>query len=85
MGRANALDILLTGRWLKAAEAKRLKLINRVVPRAELYLEATRIAERIKGFNPLAVSCAKQAVVRGLDMTLKEGLGLEQRLGRLLA
>ena len=84
VGRSNAHDVLLTGRWLKADEAKRIKLINRVVPRAELYPEAERMAARIKSFNPLAVSCAKQAITRGLDMSLEEGLSLEKRLGQLL-
>lgn len=84
VGRANAHDLLLTGRWLKADEAKRIKLVNRIVPRAELYPEAERIASRIKSFDPLAVACAKQAVVRGLDLALEEGLALEKRLGRLL-
>jgi len=41
---------------------------------------AERLAERIAGFNPLAVACAKQAVTRGLDLSLKQGLELEARL-----
>jgi enoyl-CoA hydratase/carnithine racemase len=85
IGRSHALDVLLTGRWLKANEAKRLKLVNRVLPRLELYAEAERMAHQIKDFNPLAVSCAKQAITRGLDMTLDEGLKLEKYLGQLLA
>jgi enoyl-CoA hydratase/carnithine racemase len=84
IGRANAHDILMSGRWITAAEAKRMKLINRILPRSELYPEAEKIAEKIKAFNPLAVSCAKQAITRGLDMSLEEGLQLEQRLRRLL-
>ncbi len=83
-GRANALDLLLTGRWIKADEAQRMKLINRVVPRRELYPEAEKLAEKLKNFNPLAVSCTKQAITRGLDLGLEEGLRLEKRLGRLL-
>jgi enoyl-CoA hydratase/carnithine racemase len=84
VGRSNALDILLTGRWLKADEAQRIKLVNRVVPRQELFNEAERIACRIKGYNPLSISCAKQAITRGLDMGLEEGIRLEKRLGQLL-
>ena len=84
VGGSHALDILLTGRWLEAVEAKRLKLVNRVVPRPELFIEAEKLAQRIKDFDPRAVSHAKQAVTRGLDMTLSEGLLLEKRLGRLL-
>ena len=86
IGRAGALEILLSGRWVKAEEAYRLKLVNRVVPRAELLPEAERLARKIKAHNPLAVSYAKQAVTRGLDLSLEQGLELEAKLGqRLLA
>jgi len=86
IGRAGALEILLSGRWVKAEEAHRLKLVNRVVSRTELLPEAERLARKIKAHSPLAVSYAKQAVTRGLDLSLEEGLELEARLGhRLLA
>jgi enoyl-CoA hydratase/carnithine racemase len=85
IGRAAALDMLLSGRWLTASEALKLKLVNRVVTRAELYLEARELADRIKSFSPAAVSAIKQAVTRGLDVTLPEGLALEGRLGRGLS
>lgn len=85
IGRAKALEILLTGRWVKAEEAHRLKLVNRVVPRANLLPEAERLAHKIKSFNPLAVSYAKQAITSGLDLSLEQGLELENRLGHLLA
>jgi len=84
IGRAGALEILLSGRWVKAEEAHRLKLVNRVVSRAELLPEAERLARKIKAHSPLAVSYAKQAVIRGLDLSLEEGLELEARLGRRL-
>jgi enoyl-CoA hydratase len=84
IGRANAHDLLTSGRWIGAAEAKRLKLVNRVLTRSELYPEAEKMADKIKAFDPLAVSCAKQAVTQGLDMGLEAGLKLEQRLGRFL-
>ena len=86
IGRARALEMLLSGRWVKAEEAHRLKLVNRVVSRAELLPEAERLARKIKAHSPLAVSYAKQAVTRGLDLSLEEGLELEARLGhRLMA
>jgi enoyl-CoA hydratase/carnithine racemase len=80
VGRSNALDLLLSGRWIKAEEAKRLKLVNRVLPRKELYPEAQRLADKIKSFSPAAISSAKQAITRGLDLSLEEGLALEKRL-----
>jgi enoyl-CoA hydratase/carnithine racemase len=84
VGRAGALDMLLTGRWLTADEACRMKLVNQVVPRDELWPAADRLADRIKQYNPEAVSRAKQAITRGLDLSLAEGLELEARLGRQL-
>jgi enoyl-CoA hydratase len=80
IGGAKALEILLSGRWLKADEAKRLKLVNRVVPRKELFNEAEKLAKKIAGFDPAAVASAKQAIVRGIDLSLEQGLRLEARL-----
>jgi len=82
IGRAAALDILLSGRWIDAKEALRLKLVNRVLPRADLLPEAEKLAKKIKSHHSLAVKYAKQAVVRGLDLTLAEGLALETKLGK---
>ena len=83
-GRAHALEMLLAGRWLKAEEAYRFKLVNQIVPRDDLLPTAERLARKIGAFDPLAVSHAKQAILRGLDMSLKDGLALENRLGELL-
>ncbi len=80
IGGAKALEILLSGRWIKADEAKRLKLVNRVVPRKELFNQAGRLAKKIAGFDPVAIASAKQAITRGLDLPLKQGLELEARL-----
>jgi enoyl-CoA hydratase/carnithine racemase len=85
IGGAAALEILMSGRWITAGEAYRLKLVNRVVSRADLLPEAERIADKIKAYNPLAVSYIKQAVTRGLDLPLEAGLELEAKLGRRLA
>jgi enoyl-CoA hydratase len=85
IGVAPALEVLMTGRWLTAAEAHRLKLVNRIVPRPSLVAEAEKLAARIKSHPRSAVSYAKQAVTRGLDLTLPEGLELEAALGRRLA
>jgi enoyl-CoA hydratase/carnithine racemase len=85
IGQAAALDMLLSGRWLKAPEALKLKLVNRVVPRAQLYPEAEKLASKIKSYSPAAVQAIKQAVIRGLDLPLREGLELESRLSRSLS
>lgn len=81
VGRAHALDMLLTGRWVKADEALRMKLVNRVVPRAELLPTVQRLADKIKAYDPVAVSYAKRAITRGLDLSLERGLELEANLG----
>jgi enoyl-CoA hydratase/carnithine racemase len=81
IGRSPALDMLLSGRWLKADEAYRFKLVNRVIPRVQLQPEAEKLAEKIARYDPAAVACAKQAIIRGSDMSLEEGLRLERRLG----
>jgi enoyl-CoA hydratase len=80
IGGAKALEILLSGRWVRAEEARRLKLVSQVLPKKELLPAAERLAEKIAGFNPLAVAYAKQAVTRGLDLSLSQGLELEARL-----
>jgi len=81
LGRAHALEVLLTGRRINAEEAHRLKLINQVVPRGDLLPAAERLTSRIKAYSPMALSCAKQAITRGLDMSLERGLELEANLG----
>ena len=83
-GLAHSLELLLSGRWVGAEEARRMKLVNRVVPREELWPVVDGLADRIKSFNANALSCAKKAVIRGLDMGLAEGLLLEARLGARL-
>jgi enoyl-CoA hydratase/carnithine racemase len=79
--RGYALDMLLTGRWVPAQEALKMKLVNRVVPKERLLPEAIGMAERLKRFDPEVLSRAKQAVTRGLDMSLDQGLRLERNLG----
>jgi len=84
IGGAKALEILLTGQWIKAKEAHQLKLVNQVVSRQELLPAAERLANKIKAYDPIAVSYAKQAVTRGLDLTLAHGLELEAKLSNLI-
>ena len=84
ISRAKALEILLTGRWIKAEEALRLKLVNQVVSRKELLPMAERLANKIAAYDPAVVSYAKQVIIRGLDLSLEQGLELEARLGNLV-
>jgi len=84
VGRARALEMLLANRWLGAEEAFRFGLVNRVVAKDRLLKAAGELAETIAFRDPLAVRSAKQAVVRGMDMPLAEGLELERRIASTL-
>ncbi len=84
VGRAKALEMLLTTRWIGAKEARDVGLVNQVVPSAQLLAAAKEMARKIISYSHVAVRCAKQAVVRGLDLPLPEGLELERRLANLL-
>ena len=77
IGRARALQLILTGETIDAPEAHRIGLVTSVVPRAQLYPEADAMALAIAAKDPVVVQAAKQAVVRGLDLPLAEGLALE--------
>jgi len=80
IGRARALEMLLTNRWINAEEAGRIGLVNKVVTRNKLIEVAEEMAKKIASYNPVAVRNAKQAVMRGLELPLAEGLDLEKRL-----
>jgi enoyl-CoA hydratase len=79
-GRAKALEMLLTGRWIDAKEALGAGLVNHIVEKSQLLEFAEEMAVKILSRNPLLVKKAKQAVHRGLDLPLHEGLLLEKRL-----
>ena len=79
-----ALEMLMASRWINADQAYRYGLVNKVTPRADLPGLAEAWAQRIAAFNQRAVQQAKQAVIRGLDLPLAEGLNLERRLAGTL-
>jgi len=80
VGRAKAMDLVLTGRMMDAAEAERAGLVARVVPADQLMAEALAAAQRIAGKSLLAVMAAKEAVNRASETSLQEGLRFERRL-----
>jgi enoyl-CoA hydratase len=84
VGRGKALEMLLTNRWIDAKEAYQIQLVNRVVPREKLFESAKEMADKIASHDPVVVRSAKQAVVRGLDLPLAEGLHLEKMLASRL-
>ena len=80
IGSGPALDLMLTGRDISAAEALQLGLVSRVVPSAQLEAEATATAERISSFSREAIAAIKLAVHRGRDLPLTDALQQESEL-----
>lgn len=75
-----AAEMILAGRQLNAQEALHYGLVNKVVPLADLMSAAKEMAENICKMGPLAVRTAKEAMVRGMNVSLEEGLRLETTL-----
>ncbi len=84
VGRAHALRLLLLGEEIDAAEARRIGLISRVVPRGDLRDAATAVARTIASRGPIATRLAKEAVHRGAELTLEQALRYELDLTLLL-
>jgi enoyl-CoA hydratase len=80
VGKAKAMEMVLTGRLIDATEAERSGLVSRVVPVAELLDEALKVAERIASMGRVAVLAAKESVNRSYETTLAEGVHFERRL-----
>jgi enoyl-CoA hydratase len=85
IGRGRALELLLTGEQVTAAEAYRLGLVNRVVTGANLIGEARKLAQVLAAKAPVAVHYIMDAVDRGLQMPLPEAQVLEATLFGLVA
>ena len=77
---ANAAELLLTGRPIVALDARRIGLVNKVVPPEELMSTAMQLAEILCRPAPLAVRAAKQAMIQGTSLSLDDGLKLEKTL-----
>jgi enoyl-CoA hydratase len=80
VGKAKAMDLILTGRMMDAAEAERSGLVARVVPAASLQEEAMKAAETIAAMSLPSVLVAKEAVNRAFETTLAEGVRFERRV-----
>jgi enoyl-CoA hydratase len=80
IGKAKAMDLILTGRTIGAEEADRAGLVSRVVLAADLLTEAKAVATTISQMSLPAAQLAKEAVNRSFEVTLSEGLLFERRL-----
>jgi len=85
LGKGKALELILTGDRIKADEAERIGLVNKVVPAEELMNAAETMARTIATRGPLAVRAAIEAVMSGSEMPFDEGQTLEATLFGLLA
>jgi len=84
VGKGKATEVILTAEPIDAAEAYRIGLVSKVVPGDKLAGEAGEIAKRLISRAPIAVRYAKEALNKGMDMTLDQGLRLEADLSFLL-
>ena len=80
VGKAKAMDMILTGRTIDAAEADRIGLASRVVPADDLLAQANAVATTISQMSRSASRMAKEAVNRAFESSLTEGLLYERRL-----
>ena len=80
VGKAKAMDLILTGRMMDAAEAEGSGLVARVVPAANLMEEAMKVAETISALSQPSLLAAKEAVNRSFETSLAEGVRFERRV-----
>jgi len=84
LGKGRALELILTGDRIGAAEAERIGLVNKVVPADQLMPTCEELARKIMSRGPLAVTAAIEAVMSGSEMPFEEGQVLEATLFGLL-
>jgi enoyl-CoA hydratase/carnithine racemase len=84
VGRGKALELILTAARIDAAEALRIGLVERVTPAGEALKAAHELAATLAAKAPVALRYAKEAVVKGIEMSLADGVRLESDLATLL-
>ncbi len=80
VGKSKAMDLILTGRHMDAAEAEKCGLVARIVPAVDVVNEAVKAAEKIASHSLPAVMMAKEAINRAFESTLAEGMLFERRI-----
>jgi enoyl-CoA hydratase len=84
IGQAKAMEMILTGELIDAQEAYRIRLVSKVVPHDAVMTTAMEMAREMASKGPIALRYAKEAVYKGMDLTLDQGLRLEADLYFLL-
>ncbi len=84
VGKALAMDMVLTGRMITAEEALRMGLVSRVVPVEHFFSEALRVCQELAAKSPLALRLAKESVCKAFETSLAEGLEYERKLFYML-
>ncbi len=84
VGKAKALEMVLTGQIMDGREARRIGLVNLLVPPAELMTAAMDMARKMASQAPLSLRYAKEAISKGVEMNIGQGLRLEADLYFLL-
>merc|ERR1712168_714519 len=80
VGKSKAMEMVLTGNFISAEEAKSIGLVSEVFPPEELVSETIKLAEKIASQSQVTVQMAKEAVNSAYELTLAEGLRFEKRL-----
>ena len=84
VGKARAMDLVLTGRMISAREALAMGLVSRVVPAEHYFEEALNVCHELCTRSPMALRLAKEAVLKAFESTLAEGLEYERKLFYML-
>lgn len=84
VGKAVAMDVILSGRFLTATEALAAGLVSRVVPPEHYFTEAVKVAKLMAAKGPIALKLGKEAVNKAFESTLSEGLAFERKLFYML-
>jgi enoyl-CoA hydratase len=84
VGKGKALEMILTGEVIDAEEALRIGLVHKVVPKKDLAEVALKTAQEMASKGPIALRYIKEAIYKGTDMTLEQGLRLEADLYLLM-
>ena len=84
VGRGKTLEMILTGKTIDAREALRIGLVNMIVPQKEVIQTALEMAGKMAVNSPISLRYAKEAIYKGMDITLEQGLRLEADLYMLI-